>query len=84
MLTSMTTIAGLFPMLLETSMQAQFLIPMAVSLIFGLLFGTLLILLLVPVFYSIYGSALQFLGFPIAYDHAHEKPEPIAVPPASI
>ena len=84
MLTSMTTIAGLFPMLLETSMQAQFLIPMAVSLIFGLLFGTLLILLLVPVFYSIYGSALQFLGFPIAYDHAHEKPEPMAVPPASI
>lgn len=69
MLTSMTTIAGLFPMLLETSMQAQVLIPMAVSLIFGLLFGTLLILILVPVFYSIYGSVLKLLGLPLYTDH---------------
>ena len=51
MLTSFTTVAGLFPMLLETSLQAQVLIPMACSLIFGLITGTLLILILVPVFY---------------------------------
>lgn len=51
MLTSATTIAGLFPMLLETSFQAQVLIPMAASLSFGLLFGTGMILLLVPTFY---------------------------------
>ena len=69
MLTSMTTIAGLFPMLLETSMQAQVLIPMAVSLIFGLLFGTLLILILVPVFYSLYGSLLLQFGLPLYKDH---------------
>ena len=39
-LTSMTTFFGLLPMLLETSMQAKFLIPMAVSLAFGVLFAT--------------------------------------------
>jgi multidrug efflux pump subunit AcrB len=55
MLTSVTTVAGLFPMLLETSLQAQVLIPMAASLVFGLLTGTVLILVLVPVFYQIYG-----------------------------
>ena len=68
MLTSMTTIAGLFPILLETSMQAQVLIPMAISLIFGLLFGTLLILILVPVFYSLYGSFLMRFGMPLYTD----------------
>ena len=75
MLTSMTTIAGLFPMLLETSMQAQVLIPMAVGLIFGLLFGTLLILLLVPVFYSLYGSLLELMGVPLYQDHTDEFDE---------
>lgn len=71
MLTSMTTVAGLFPMLLETSLQAQVLIPMAASLIFGLATGTLLILILVPVFYSIYGSVLGLFGFPL-YRDEHE------------
>ena len=56
MLTSITTVAGLSPMLLETSLQAQVLIPMAASLVFGLLTGTLLILILVPVFYDIYAK----------------------------
>ena len=83
MLTSMTTIAGLLPMLMETSMQAQVLIPMAVSLIFGLLFGTLLILILVPVFYSIYGSALLRFGLPLYSDHAEEfEPGPEKEPSA--
>jgi multidrug efflux pump subunit AcrB len=45
----MTTSFGLLPMLLETSLQAQFLIPVAISLAFGLLFGTAVILVLVPV-----------------------------------
>lgn len=49
LLTTMTTSFGLLPMLLETSLQAQFLIPMAISLAFGLLFGTAVILVLVPV-----------------------------------
>ena len=48
LLTSITTVAGLTPMLFETSLQAQFLKPMAVSIVFGLFFGTALILLVVP------------------------------------
>ncbi|MFV9614663.1 MAG: efflux RND transporter permease subunit, partial [Gammaproteobacteria bacterium] len=52
MLTSLTTIAGLTPLLFETSLQAQFLIPMAVSISFGLAFSTLLVLFVVPVFLS--------------------------------
>jgi len=53
MLTSITTIAGLFPLLLEKSMQAQILIPLAISIIFGLLATTLLVLLVVPALFSI-------------------------------
>jgi multidrug efflux pump subunit AcrB len=52
-LTSLTTFAGLLPVLFETSLQAQFLIPMAISLSFGVLFATFITLLLVPAFYSI-------------------------------
>ena len=48
LVTSLTTIGGLFPLLFETSRQAQFLIPMAVSICFGLAFATLLILLFTP------------------------------------
>ncbi len=47
-LTSATTIGGLTPLLFETSLQAQFLIPMAVTLVFGLLGTTLLVLFVVP------------------------------------
>jgi multidrug efflux pump subunit AcrB len=49
MLTSVTTFAGLMPMMFETSLQAQFLIPMAISLGYGILFSTLITLFLVPV-----------------------------------
>ncbi|WP_290524684.1 efflux RND transporter permease subunit [Alcanivorax sp.] len=48
MLTSITTFAGVAPLMLETSVQARFLIPMAVALAFGVLFATLVSLLLVP------------------------------------
>ncbi|MEM6674905.1 MAG: efflux RND transporter permease subunit [Planctomycetota bacterium] len=53
LLTSMTTSMGLLPIMLETSTQARFLIPMAISLGFGVLFSTLVILLLVPSLYLI-------------------------------
>jgi multidrug efflux pump subunit AcrB len=53
-LTSMTTIAGLIPLMTERSFQAQLLIPMATSLAFGLMLATFLVLFLVPVFYSLY------------------------------
>ncbi|MCB1774141.1 MAG: efflux RND transporter permease subunit, partial [Gammaproteobacteria bacterium] len=52
-LTSITTIAGLMPLLLETSLQAQILIPLAASLAFGLMSSTLIALLLVPALYCI-------------------------------
>ena len=52
-LTSLTTSLGLLPLILEKSTQAQFLIPMAVSLGFGILFATFVTLLLVPVNYLI-------------------------------
>ena len=50
-LTSMTTFVGLIPLILEKSTQAKFMIPMAVSLSFGVLFATAITLLLVPVSY---------------------------------
>ncbi len=56
LLTSLTTVAGLLPILLETSFQAQLVIPMATSLCFGLMFSTFFVLLLVPTFYTIYGN----------------------------
>ncbi len=52
-LTSTTTFAGLAPMIFETAEQAQFLIPAAVSLGFGILFATLITLFLIPVFLMI-------------------------------
>jgi multidrug efflux pump subunit AcrB len=54
MLTSLTTIAGLSPILSETSFQAQLVIPMAASLCFGLMTSTVLVLVLVPTFYLLY------------------------------
>ena len=62
LLTSLTTIAGLLPLLFETSLQAQFLIPMAVSISFGLAFGTFLVLLLVPTLLSALESLHQRVG----------------------
>ncbi len=53
LLTSITTFLGLTPILLERSLQAQFLIPMAISLGFGVLFATFVTLLIVPVLYLI-------------------------------
>ena len=53
MLTSLTTIAGLLPLLTETSTQAQFLIPLVASLAFGLLTATVTSLLLVPAFFAL-------------------------------
>jgi len=53
LLTSLTTFAGLTPMLLERSVQAQFLMPMAVSLAFGVMFATVISLVLVPCGYLI-------------------------------
>ena len=48
LLTSITTVAGLMPIVLETSLQAQFLIPMAISLAYGLAAATFIMLLILP------------------------------------
>lgn len=56
MLTSLTTIAGLTPLLLETSLQAQIMIPLAASIIFGLIASTLLVLLVVPALFAIFND----------------------------
>ena len=53
LLTSITTFFGLLPMLFEPSVQAKFLIPMAISISFGVIFATLIILLLIPCTYVI-------------------------------
>jgi multidrug efflux pump subunit AcrB len=57
LLTSLTTFAGLTPLIFEKSTQAQFLIPMAVSLGFGILFATAITLLLIPINYLILEDA---------------------------
>ncbi|NCA69658.1 MAG: efflux RND transporter permease subunit [Sphingobacteriia bacterium] len=62
LLTSLTTIAGLTPLLFEQSVQAQFLIPMATSIAFGLGFATLLILLVIPAMLSIHDSLHAWIG----------------------
>lgn len=53
MLTSLTTFFGLFPIMFETSLQAQVIIPMAISLAFGIMFATFITLLLIPALYLI-------------------------------
>ena len=56
LLTSLTTILGLLPLLTETSLQAQILIPLVTSVIFGLLASTLLVLFVIPSLYTIFGD----------------------------
>lgn len=76
LLTSLTTVAGLFPILTEKSFQAQLVIPMATSLCFGLLFATFLVLLLVPTFYSIYARLFGVKSHEeIAVEVAEEETE---------
>ena len=55
-LTTITTVAGLTPLLFEKSQQAQFLIPMAISIVYGIMIATILTLLLLPIFLSVVNS----------------------------
>lgn len=61
LLTSLTTFVGLVPTMLDRSVQGQFLIPMAVSLAFGILFSTVITLFLIPSFYLITESMIDQL-----------------------
>ena len=79
-LTSFTTIAGLGPLIFEQSRQAQFLSPMAISVAYGLLFGTLLTLLMLPALLVLLNRSKVFaLGL-----FGEEKPNPESVEPASM
>ena len=55
-LTTITTVAGLAPLIFEKSLQAQFLIPMAISIVYGIIIATVLTLLLLPIFLSTVNS----------------------------
>ena len=61
-LTSLTTIGGLTPLLFETNMQAQFLIPVAITIVFGIAVATLIVLVVVPAFLGILDDAARFFG----------------------
>ncbi len=70
MLTSITTFAGLTPLLLEKSLQAKFLIPMATSLGFGVIFSTFITVILVPVLYTLLEDTKHRLGMETDYSEA--------------
>ncbi len=76
LLTSLTTFFGLAPLMLERSMQAAFLVPMAVSLAFGVLFATFITLILVPTSYLIVDDMQQ------AMRRMFGREEPVALPEA--
>ena len=73
LLTSLTTFCGLIPMISETSVQAQFLIPMAISLAFGILFATGITLLLIPSIYMILEDVHRLLGFKPKFAASEER-----------
>ncbi len=78
MLTSLTTIGGLGPLIFEKSHQAQFLSPMAISVAYGLIFGTLITLIVLPSFLSV-ASTIRVFGFKLA---TGKSTEPAALEPA--
>ncbi|WP_405412805.1 efflux RND transporter permease subunit [Maribacter sp. Asnod1-A12] len=73
-LTSITTIAGLAPLLLETSRQAQFLIPMAISIAYGIAIATVLTLIMLPLFLS-FSNNLKAQNRSFASGHKITKEE---------
>jgi multidrug efflux pump subunit AcrB len=73
-LTSVTTFCGLMPMIFETSLQARFLIPMAISIAFGILFATFIILLIVPGLYLMLDDATRLVRWMLGSEQAEEAP----------
>lgn len=80
LLTSATTIAGLAPLILEKSVQAQFLIPMAISLAYGIMMATFLTLILLPVLLTYLNHAKIYgLWFWRGKKPNHEEVEPAII-----
>ncbi len=75
LLTSVTTFFGLMPMVLETSVQAKFLIPMAISIAFGIMFATFIILLLVPALYLVIENTKERIAW-LLRDHHPDSTSP--------
>jgi multidrug efflux pump subunit AcrB len=82
LLTTLTTFFGLLPMILEKSMQAQFLIPMAISLGFGVVAATTITLVLVPSLYVIVEDVKRLFGFKGREARWHETGARDGRPPA--
>ena len=76
LLTSLTTAVGVTPLMLETSLQARFMIPMAVAVASGVLFATLVTLFFVPSIYMILEDVRSFFGF----RHRMVPDEPVPAP----
>jgi multidrug efflux pump subunit AcrB len=74
-LTSLTTFMGLLPIIFERSLQAQVVIPMAISLAFGILFATVITLLLVPALYLILDDIKAFFSKSYAAQRQAEMTE---------
>jgi predicted RND superfamily exporter protein len=78
-LTSLTTFLGLAPMIFETSVQARFLVPMAISLGFGVLFATFSSLVTIPAIYLILEELKHLFGFgPSIFSQHSDEDEGIA------
>ena len=77
-LTSLTTVAGLLPLIFEKSFQAQFLIPVAISIAFGLIAATLVILVTLPTLLVMFN---QYKGF-VIWLWRGEYPDPASIEPA--
>ena len=75
-LTSLTTIAGLGPLVFETSRQAQFLSPMAISVAYGLLFGTFLTLLMLPALLTVLNTLRFKISALLKNNRSREQVEP--------
>jgi multidrug efflux pump subunit AcrB len=80
LLTTFTTVLGLAPLILETSKQAQFLIPMAVSVAYGLLIGTFLILIVLPSSYLVMNKFRRIFRWLISGNY----PDELSVEPAIV
>ena len=76
LLTSLTTFFGLAPLMLDRSMQAAFLVPMAVSLAFGVIFATFITLILVPVSYLILDDVRRTLRRLFGAEETGQRLEP--------
>ena len=72
LLTSLTTAGGLLPIMTETSTQAQFVIPMAISMAFGILFATVITLFLVPCLYLLLLDFKEYFGIGSVNDDIDE------------